>query len=88
MDLYASEVDRLQLCYAERQAVLAKVRVWEELWHEKIQHEAAQNNPKRYINRGGNLEKELKVTSLFSEYVYEEQCRICFCIYACSESVS
>lgn len=55
-----NEVDRLEKLYETRKNVYQKFNAWKGLWDEKLSLEAAENNPLKYTNRGGDLEKRLK----------------------------
>uniref|UniRef100_A0A914WWU3 Protein regulator of cytokinesis 1 n=1 Tax=Plectus sambesii TaxID=2011161 RepID=A0A914WWU3_9BILA len=60
LDRLRAEIERLRQFFSERQSVLGKLEVWQELWKEKLDFEQHQNDPARYHNRAGNLAAELK----------------------------
>ncbi len=56
--------------FKEREDVLLALENWQILWREKIASDERENAPNRYQNRGGNLEKELKVCLFAGKYEY------------------
>ncbi len=55
------EVKKWEVYYKERQAVLQKVNEWQVLFEEHCEFKAHESDPRKYQNRGGNLETQLRV---------------------------
>ena len=55
------EIGRLSGNLLGRQGVMDALGKWQELWKEKLALEESEQDPHRYTNRAGNLDKELKV---------------------------
>jgi hypothetical protein len=61
IDEYKTVIDELKQLHASRADIYNAFTEWNTLWSEKIAYEARQNDPDRFKNRGGNLQRELQV---------------------------
>ena len=65
LDEYKVYIEELKRLHGSRAEIYNAFSEWMKLWEEKLAYEARQNDPDRFKNRAGNLQRELQVPVLF-----------------------